>query len=306
MSVRLMDEDKEDSGWTVVRSPGSEAAAKFFRLSQVRRLREAEQVAAVCYRVRRGNIEFLLVQTRSRRWTFPKGSVEPGLTHAQVAALEAFEEAGVHGRMEEVSFARYLRRKRGGAGHSGATRVEKGRSVNAHLCEVLRLGPPREPGRNRTWFSPAKAKRRLRDDRAPDDGAELACVVDRAVRRILRLYSTTSSAANLPAKDVPTRQAQAKDPLQKVHFEIFDPERIHLRIWQASSGTLKAYAHQVLRLGSGQEAELAARVDNAAPRIPRVEGGSGTPADAQQKITAIDHATTMPRARASLPGRKRL
>ena len=86
----------------------------------------------MCYRIRGGGIEFLLVQTRGGRWTFPKGSVEPGLTHAQAAALEAYEEAGVHGRMEEASFTRYLRRK---GGSSAA--IELG--VSAHLCEVLRL-----------------------------------------------------------------------------------------------------------------------------------------------------------------------
>src|SRR5271168_1348599 len=92
----------------------SQHTAKFVRLSQLRRLRGDQQVAAVCYRVRGTAIEFLLVQTRgSGRWTFPKGSAEPGLTHAQAAALEAFEEAGVHGRMEETSFASYVRRKSG-------------------------------------------------------------------------------------------------------------------------------------------------------------------------------------------------
>src|SRR5258706_7336546 len=68
--------------------------SKHFRLSHVRKLRECEQVAAVCYRVRGTEIEFLLVRTGSGHWTFPKGGVEPGLTHAQAAALEAFEEAG--------------------------------------------------------------------------------------------------------------------------------------------------------------------------------------------------------------------
>ena len=68
-------------------------SAKFFRPSQLRKLRGGEQVAAVCYRVADGGIEFLLVQTRGGRWTFPKGGVEPGLTRAQTAALEAFEEA---------------------------------------------------------------------------------------------------------------------------------------------------------------------------------------------------------------------
>src|SRR5262249_20579207 len=113
------------------------ASAKFFRVSQLRKLRACEQVAAVCYRVRNNGIEFLLVQTRGGRWTFPKGSAEPGLTHAQAAALEAFEEAGVHGRMEEAWFARYIRGKSASIG------------VIAHLCEVLRLGPAQESRRNR-------------------------------------------------------------------------------------------------------------------------------------------------------------
>jgi len=82
-------------------------------------------VAAVCYRMGRSGIQFLLVRTRNGRWTFPKGSVEAGLTQAQAAALEAFEEAGVHGRMEEASFARYVRRKR----RTGAPLV-----VYAYLC----------------------------------------------------------------------------------------------------------------------------------------------------------------------------
>src|SRR5262249_27106253 len=89
------------AGPTGMSTPGP---AKGYQLSQLRRLRQCEQVAAVCYQVRRGGIEFLLVRTNSGHWTFPKGSTEPGLTHAQAAALEAFEEAGVHGRMEEASF----------------------------------------------------------------------------------------------------------------------------------------------------------------------------------------------------------
>jgi len=172
--------------------------AKFFRLSHLRRLRGSEQVAAVCYRVRNRTIEFLLVRTRGGRWTFPKGSLESGLTHAQTAALEAFEEAGVHGRMEEASFARYVRRKRGDAQDSP---IEL--AVNAHLCEVLRQDPPQEFDRNPTWFPPEKAKRRLREDRSPEYGAELSRVVDRALMRIRQLRNGTHPSG---------------DALQKVTF----------------------------------------------------------------------------------------
>jgi len=176
-------------GWGQVRK--FQPSAKFVRLAELRKLRECEQVAAVCYRLRGGEIEFLLVKTGKGRWIFPKGSVEPGLTHAQAAALEAFEEAGVHGRMEEASFARYIRRRRRESRNAAGRSAEKESAVNAHLCEVLRLVAPQELGRNPTWFSLEKAKRHLREHRTPDFGAELARVVDRAVSRIRR-----SSARN--------------------------------------------------------------------------------------------------------------
>ena len=165
------------------RAVHSYRAAKFFHLSDLRTLRRSQKVAAVCFRVRGGLIEFLLVQTRGGRWTFPKGNTEPGLTTAQAAALEAFEEAGVHGRMEEVSFVTSVRPKSGGK--TGAIEL----LVTAHLCEVLWLDPPQESGRNPTWFSPERAKRRLRDHRSGGYGTELARVVDQAARRIKVLRS---------------------------------------------------------------------------------------------------------------------
>jgi 8-oxo-dGTP pyrophosphatase MutT (NUDIX family) len=177
-------------GWSQIRT--LELSAKFIRLAELRKLKACEQVAAVCYRVRAGEVEFLLVQTGKGRWIFPKGSVEPGLTHAQAAALEAFEEAGVHGRMEEASFTRYVRRRGEDAGEKSA--------VNAHLCEVLRQVPPQEAGRNPTWFSADKAKRRLREDRSPDFGTELARVVDRAVARIKSFRRRSSMLVARPQK----------------------------------------------------------------------------------------------------------
>jgi 8-oxo-dGTP pyrophosphatase MutT (NUDIX family) len=179
-------------GWSRART--FEMSAKFIRLAELRKLKQCEQVAAVCYRVRMGVIEFLLVQTGKGRWIFPKGSVEPGLTHAQAAALEAFEEAGVHGRIEEASFTRYLRRRRNeGSG-------EKEPAVNAHLCEVMRQVPPQEAGRNPTWFSADKAKRQLKEDRNVEFGAELARVVDRAAARIKSARRRSASTLGRPQK----------------------------------------------------------------------------------------------------------
>src|SRR5579863_6130070 len=125
---------KRDAG-RLSRSRSNETSSVFVQLSRLRKVRACEQVAAVCYRLRHDEIEFLLVRTRgSGRWTFPKGSAEPGLTHAQAAALEAFEEAGVHGRIEEATFARYVRRKRDARKSSGSS-CRRELAVNAHLCE---------------------------------------------------------------------------------------------------------------------------------------------------------------------------
>src|SRR6201993_5285451 len=141
--------------------PKRDARMNFISLKQLRRLRGSEQVAAVCYQISKRGLEFLLVRTRGGRWIFPKGSVESGLTHAQAAALEAFEEAGVHGRIEEAAFTRYVRIKP--ERHRGAPQVEV--VMNAHLCEVTRLESPEEDKRHPTWFSAEKARRRLCDGR---------------------------------------------------------------------------------------------------------------------------------------------
>lgn len=159
-----------------------------------------EQVAAVCYRLREGGIEFLLVRTRRGRWTFPKGGPELGLTGPQTAAVEALEEAGAQGRIEEVCFIRYRRGKRAAGKESAAAQTV----VNAYLLEVEHLGTPQELNRQPTWFSPNHAKLQLREDRLPENAAELAGVIDSAVRRIRRAHN---SARRRPG------------PLPKVTFE---------------------------------------------------------------------------------------
>src|ERR1700752_3604908 len=110
--------------------------ANVVSLKQLRKLRGSEQVAAVCYRIGKRGLEFLLVRTRGGRWIFPKGSSEAGLTHAEAAALEAFEEAGVHGRMQVEPFTHYQHQR-------SDKRRSAEVSTSAHLCEVTRLSPPR-------------------------------------------------------------------------------------------------------------------------------------------------------------------
>ena len=228
---------RRELGFTVGSLPPAyQAPSRLVRLSQLRKLCECEQVAAVCYRLRGDGIEFLLVRTRSGgRWTFPKGGAEPGLTHAQAAALEAFEEAGVHGRIEEASFTNYVRRERSGRGRSDRRSGEKELTVSAHLCEVSRLSPPKESRRNRTWFSAVEARQRLREGRGNKDGAEFARVIDMAEARIERMRAGTGIVCDLPQDRVGQRDLRQelpeKDGLQKVRFEAF----VEARHGEASS-----------------------------------------------------------------------
>ncbi|HZD33528.1 MAG TPA: NUDIX domain-containing protein [Candidatus Angelobacter sp.] len=148
---------------------------------------ERIHVAAVCYRLKNGEPEFLLVRTRSGRWTFPKGGVDDDATHAAAAAREAYEEAGVQGQIEPEPFHWYF--------HSKRLRVRSQRSVipvQAHLCEVERLVTPKEDHREPTWFTAEKARRRLREKRTPELAQEVVEVVERA---LLRIHARTRRAA---------------------------------------------------------------------------------------------------------------
>lgn len=132
------------------------------------------------------------------------------MTRAQTAALEAFEEAGVRGRMEEAPFSHYIRR--------AAKALEDQVFVQAYLCEVLWLGRPQEGKRNPTWFSAEKAKKRLAENRSDEETSGYARVVECAVARIERLRIA---------------QAAPPDELQRVQFEA--PEAaVHARIEHAA------------------------------------------------------------------------
>jgi 8-oxo-dGTP pyrophosphatase MutT (NUDIX family) len=201
-----------------------------------------KQVAAVCYRMHDGEIEFLLVRTSKGRWIFPKGGVEAGLTHAESAAMEALEEAGAHGRIEEAPFTSYTLKK-----------MQKDGShlmpVRAYLCEVTRLEAAQEFYRNPTWHSQTKAKQRLREGRPPEDAAEFSCVIDAAASRVKRLRS---------------RAGLRDDRLQRVSFESagsarpIDPEAL-LRYLGTRLGKneqlripVKTTRPKLLQLGRGQ------------------------------------------------------
>jgi 8-oxo-dGTP pyrophosphatase MutT (NUDIX family) len=139
------------------------------------------QVAAVCYRRSATGIEFLLVNTDGGKWTFPKGSMEPHLSHSEAAANEAQEEAGAVGIIDRAHFHVYLHAKGVFSKKPGIREL----AVKAFLMEVHEVGRPEEPLRNPTWFSSEQAKIALRYRREIKYSKELCRVIELAMREIL-------------------------------------------------------------------------------------------------------------------------
>jgi 8-oxo-dGTP pyrophosphatase MutT (NUDIX family) len=139
------------------------------------------QVAAICYRRRGEDVEFLLVNTNGgNKWTFPKGSPESHLSHSQSAAREAGEEAGALGTIEPRHFHLYIHSK-GVFWQAGGVQEYV---VKAFLMEVQQLQTPDESQRQPTWFSAEEARQRLAKGREVKYAQELATVIDRALERI--------------------------------------------------------------------------------------------------------------------------
>jgi len=164
------------------------------------------QVAAICYRRRGTAIEFLLVNTNGgNKWTFPKGSTDPRLSHSQAAEREAAEEAGAIGTIEPRHFHLYIHSK-GVFWQPGGVQEFV---VKAFLMEIHQMRRPDEGNRHPTWVSAAEAKRRLAKGREVKYFHELGAVIDRALERIQ--YHNELWGAYPGARNV--RPVDQKDPI---------------------------------------------------------------------------------------------
>lgn len=68
----------------------------------------AVQVAALCWRLRKGRVQVLLVTSRETgRWVLPKGWPMLGHTPEVAAQREAWEEAGVEGKISPEPIGTY-------------------------------------------------------------------------------------------------------------------------------------------------------------------------------------------------------
>lgn len=72
----------------------------------------ALQIGALPCRMRAGALEVCLITSRGGgRWIIPKGWPEAKLSHAEIAAQEAWEEAGLKGEIRHDRYASYVASK---------------------------------------------------------------------------------------------------------------------------------------------------------------------------------------------------
>lgn len=111
------------------------------------------QFGAVCYRKRKGKVEVLLVTSRGKgRWIIPKGWPMADLTPAEAAAVEAYEEAGVDGKVHPLCLGIYSYCK--GSGSDAMPCVVALYAVE--VTRILRRFPERGE-RKRRWYAQKRA-----------------------------------------------------------------------------------------------------------------------------------------------------
>lgn len=116
------------------------------------------QYGALCWRAHRGQIEVLLITSRDTgRWVIPKGWPMGLLPPDIAAAQEAWEEAGVNGRVSGEPLGVYTYDKIVKLGEALPC------AVTVYPLRVDRLTArfPERKERRRKWFAVAKAARKV-------------------------------------------------------------------------------------------------------------------------------------------------
>ena len=120
-----------------------------------------KQIAALPYRKHGEGIEVLLITSReTRRWVIPKGWPMRNLADRNAAKQEAFEEAGIEGKIGKKSMGSYIYNKRMKSGRMQQVQV------TVYAMEVSRLLDkwPEQGQRERQWFVVNEAVELVQED----------------------------------------------------------------------------------------------------------------------------------------------
>lgn len=119
----------------------------------------ATQYGALCYRIVRGKIQVLLVTSRTRRrWIVPKGWPIKRTPPAEGARIEAWEEAGVRGKVSDTCVGIYGYTK---LGERKGTDQPCMVAVFPLKVKSLARKYPERHQRRRKWVSPKQASRKV-------------------------------------------------------------------------------------------------------------------------------------------------
>jgi 8-oxo-dGTP pyrophosphatase MutT (NUDIX family) len=101
------------------------------------------------------HLEILLITSQSnKRWIIPKGLIEPGLTPEDSALNEAYEEAGVRGKIVGASLGEYQYQKWGGVCNVSVYPMK--------VTEILESWPESSL-RSRDWYKLEDALDKIRE-----------------------------------------------------------------------------------------------------------------------------------------------
>jgi 8-oxo-dGTP pyrophosphatase MutT (NUDIX family) len=122
--------------------------------------RARKQVAALPWRRRKGHLDVMLITSReTKRWVIPKGWPMDHLTNSNAAKREAYEEAGVTGRISRRALGvfDYVKLTEDGAFPVRAT------VYALEVADELATWPEKKE-RKRRWFSVEEAAERVDED----------------------------------------------------------------------------------------------------------------------------------------------
>lgn len=125
-------------------------------------MKRRRQVAAIPIREGRGGPEVCLVTSRGTgRWIVPKGNVPHGVAFPDMAAIEAYEEAGVTGHIDKRPIGSFTYGKRSPTGEARGPLIR----VDAYILMVLEELDewPEKDQRQREWVPVAEAALRVQE-----------------------------------------------------------------------------------------------------------------------------------------------
>ena len=112
------------------------------------------QIGALCYKTVDNKTQVLLITSRkSKRWIIPKGWKIDKLSNRKSAALEAWEEGGVQGKVSNRSIGTYDYRKKNDLGDFFTCRVK----VYGLRVKSLKRKFPEQGQRQLQWVDTNKA-----------------------------------------------------------------------------------------------------------------------------------------------------